>query len=313
MLILLVIIGHSNINLIVPHSTEVIYTFHMPLFFILSGFFLHKKEDTRLHVKKSFKSYILPYLYTCIVGVCLLCAKWLITGNVKYEGLLVDYSLRTVFVQVTQTTDIGPIWFLVALFWGQNLLIVLKSKLSDIELGISVVALAFVVLLVSEKIFVPFSLFQGVTALPFLYAGYLLKSHFEIIERTAKNKVCMVAIVVIWVLWSLLGNTIRISFVAFPHGCTSYVVSLLVPCILLYYSNHLDFGWLRCIGRHTLLILCVHTLVLQNGVLKIGHIQPTALYAFLEMMADVFITLLVSCMFIMIKKVLIHGNTSKGA
>lgn len=34
LLIILVIIGHSNVNLIVPRAVQAIYTVHMPLYFL---------------------------------------------------------------------------------------------------------------------------------------------------------------------------------------------------------------------------------------------------------------------------------------
>ncbi len=87
-LIISVIIGHSNVNLIIPHLTQTIYSFHMPLFFILSGFFLHRKENIFNHLKKSYKAYIKPYIYTCLVSLLLIIIKYIITNENKYISFL---------------------------------------------------------------------------------------------------------------------------------------------------------------------------------------------------------------------------------
>lgn len=310
LLIILVIIGHSNVNLIVPRAVQAIYTVHMPLFFILSGFFLHRNEAIKNQFKKSLKNYVVPYVLTCLVGIALILAKWYLTQDMKYEGICYEYIKRILFVQIGRTSDIGPIWFLVALFWGQNILNFLLAKLSKIQLLNSIVVLAICPMMLSEKVFVPFSLFQGLTALPFLYVGFMLKTYRENIERIVKDKICLVLIGVLWAVYVLLGNVMRISFVDFPNGCTSYVVSLFASLVVLYYSKYIDFFWLRAIGRHTLLILCVHTLVLPY-VSKIGSLHTDALYTSLEIITDVLISVIISFVIVKLKKGLVNGNTSK--
>ena len=67
---LLVVIGHCN-----PPGwiTAGIFAFHMPLFFVLSGFTYRWKDDFTAHLKKDFQRLIVPYLVTvCAVGVSLL-------------------------------------------------------------------------------------------------------------------------------------------------------------------------------------------------------------------------------------------------
>ena len=52
----LVILGHA------PAKGHIfIYMFHMPLFFMLSGF-LYKRTNFKSEIKKSFRSLIIPYL-----------------------------------------------------------------------------------------------------------------------------------------------------------------------------------------------------------------------------------------------------------
>ena len=47
--IILVIIGHSNWLSAIPRVGGMIYSFHMPLFFIISGFFWKYTESASLH------------------------------------------------------------------------------------------------------------------------------------------------------------------------------------------------------------------------------------------------------------------------
>ena len=61
--IILMIIGHCGIkNQYIKHF---IYSFHMPLFFLISGYFFKYREDKEC-LKKNFKKLIMPYIYTCL-------------------------------------------------------------------------------------------------------------------------------------------------------------------------------------------------------------------------------------------------------
>lgn len=62
-LILCVVIGHGGSDSI----ADFMYRFHMPLFFILSGYFLQKKSDVGEYAKKQFMKLMIPYfLYMSI-------------------------------------------------------------------------------------------------------------------------------------------------------------------------------------------------------------------------------------------------------
>lgn len=58
---LCVILGHLSLSAI----NMVVFTFHMPLFFIISGYFM-KKQDTRLVIHKKFRQLLIPYFLTCL-------------------------------------------------------------------------------------------------------------------------------------------------------------------------------------------------------------------------------------------------------
>lgn len=273
----------------------------MPLFFILSGFFIRENVHLKENLCKSFRAYIRPYLYTCVVGAALIFSYCFMTGELRYDRVLIEYLQKTLFVQTARTTDIGPIWFLVALFWGQNILIYLKSKLTKFHLCCCVLMLALCSMMIADIIFVPFSLFQGLTALPYLYAGLLLKTNMNTLYSIVKDKYCLAIIGIMWMIYVLLGNVMRISFVVFPHGFTSYIISILSSFVILYYSKYIDSFWLRAIGRHTLLILCIHTLVLPY-VKKIGLIQANAWYISIEIIVDIAISLLISLLIVKLKE-----------
>jgi fucose 4-O-acetylase-like acetyltransferase len=56
--------GHNDFAVISPFAYQVIYSFHMPLFFFLSGYFLKTSIPFFNFVKNRFNSLLKPYLFT---------------------------------------------------------------------------------------------------------------------------------------------------------------------------------------------------------------------------------------------------------
>lgn len=62
--ILLVVLGHNDFGYISPFAHQVIYSFHMPLFFFLSGYFLNTATGFGDFAVKRFNSLLKPYYFT---------------------------------------------------------------------------------------------------------------------------------------------------------------------------------------------------------------------------------------------------------
>src|SRR5829696_4262817 len=62
--ILLVVMGHNDFAVVSPFVYKVIYSFHMPLFFFLSGYFLNIRPGFWAFFKKRFNSLLKPYFFT---------------------------------------------------------------------------------------------------------------------------------------------------------------------------------------------------------------------------------------------------------
>ena len=110
--IILVFLGHSTGNPLI----WLIYGFHMPLFFILSGF-LYRSEKMTVFIKKLCVRYFVPYLFLCFAN-SLLRIPYMLVGNYTFSGIrhrLFAYwegSLKGVWRQMPNCM---PLWFLPAL------------------------------------------------------------------------------------------------------------------------------------------------------------------------------------------------------
>ena len=177
--IILVYIGHTYI----PSVNGLIYSFHMPLFFIISGFLWndskYKSMPFRVFITTKFRAYILPYLK--IASICFV--VWgIIYGLFRFDSItdyfkqLLDYLYGIVIVYARRDymPECSPIWFLVALFFAEMLFYFAK-KTRIISL---IVLLSAIVGYGSSRIGInPFCLGTAFSVMPFIFVGNCIKNN----------------------------------------------------------------------------------------------------------------------------------------
>ena len=62
--ILLVVMGHNDLMAIFPFIKKLIFSFHMPLFFFLSGYFINTLTPFKVFFKKRFNGLLKPFFFT---------------------------------------------------------------------------------------------------------------------------------------------------------------------------------------------------------------------------------------------------------
>lgn len=108
--ILLVVLGHNDFAALSPFFHQVIYSFHIPLFFFLSGYFVDTSLSFFDYSKKRFHAVLKPYLFTIVL---------IYFTSVSFEKM----SFQTAIVRITKALygsidyiDWGQLWFLPTLF-----------------------------------------------------------------------------------------------------------------------------------------------------------------------------------------------------
>ena len=192
--IILVIVGHTVGGL----SIAIIYSFHMPLFFILSAYTFKCSENKEQFVnktEKAFKHLIIPVLILIFIGTCkniviqfpnmnnwnfiLLFAKREILKWCFASGCDVQILFRNI-------EGIGMPWFLVVLFIGRTLFDYLHQKLSDKKLFIWCCILSALGVVIGKIQFLPLSFDIVLAIMPLFYIGHKL-DYFDIKTNCTKK------------------------------------------------------------------------------------------------------------------------------
>ena len=165
--IIAVILGH-----IASPFSSFIYSWHMPLFFMISGFFIdHGINKSVLPVvRKDFKRLMIPYFIFSFLGLAI---EWIKRIILKREDLDFVHEVGSILFrmdyQSLQNHYGFVLWFLPALFISKTLyLIILRLPLIDWLNGASVVLLMF---WVSFKVKLPFEIDVALNAMFWLFLG----------------------------------------------------------------------------------------------------------------------------------------------
>ncbi len=114
---LCIIIGHlanSSIN-------RVVFTFHVMIFYLISGYFISEKKTLGAFIKTRFRKLIIPYWLSCAVIIAISTIYGILRkGMPGAFAAMKEWILASLYGSGTNTpfdiTPIGAIWFLLASF-----------------------------------------------------------------------------------------------------------------------------------------------------------------------------------------------------
>lgn len=182
----LMVLGHSNFSL-EPFIT-IIYSFHMPVFFLISGYFFRKK-GFKEQLYRDFKSLMQPYFLASIMAFSIC---WIsptihpelysgINGIVDiYKAALVGIFIMDDTVKSYSFMPSGALWFLVALFISRLLFSVFVNFIESKKYNnvfLFLICLFSICLFFVFREFYYFSLDSAFMALPFLCIGYTINKY----------------------------------------------------------------------------------------------------------------------------------------
>ena len=275
--ILLVALAHADISIISPYLHRFIYSFHMPLFFFLSGYFLKTDIPFWAFFKKRFHSILKPYFVTIVL---------------IYIASLSFTSMRfaTVFSRIAKSLyatgyyiDWTQLWFLPSLFVSSLFAFLLyRSVLNRINnrfvrwgilLGVQALGVA------TLGLFYPFSISllgkdYELYGLPFNLDLVLLSGFFYILGNEIRQATSEKMFSNLWIFLETGGSLILLTLLfkqrsdfntrVFESFSINTLEAILGILFTLAVSKQIDLrttrlaSVLKYIGQATLFILIFH-------------------------------------------------------
>lgn len=256
---------------------KLIFSFHMPLFFILSGFTTKETNGNPLvNIKKYAKQLLLPYLYIAVISSLILLIKNDFTVQALFNevlrilvgsGVPADYGPgKPIFFDTLPV--VGAIWFLPAMFWCKTiftLILKLTRRHGEWMRAIICTFLTIFGYVVGQYYKLPLGIDIAFFAVGFLYLGFAARK-YDLLQKTNASWACVA--VALWYL-GIRANAIELSaryYRDFPMcifafwGAVGATVAICKICEEMLDKIPIIKPILSFSGRKSLYILAMHHL-----------------------------------------------------
>ena len=187
--IALVVLGHNDLGALSPFFQQLIYSFHIPLFFFLSGYFINTSIPFLEFFKKRFHAILKPYLFTIFL---------IYFASVSFEKMGFQTAIGRIFKSLYGSInyiDWGQLWFLPHLFLVSLyafIFITLLNKAKNRWVRWIVLIATLIISVFLLRAFYPFSISifnrqYEVYGLPFSLDLVLLSGFFFILGSEFRN------------------------------------------------------------------------------------------------------------------------------
>ncbi len=249
--ILLILLGH------LPGLGKLgtwIFSFHVPLFFFLSGYLFKNDLSFLPFLKKKAKALLLPY---AVLSLGVIAYKMLL--QLYQKNFTVSKLLRLFLDFIIQRRS-GTVWFLTCLFLVE-ILFYFASKYLKKYVLLAVVILAPVAGVIYIHFggpALPWNLDASIMAIPFFYIGYLLKKYPQGLQYVFASKwktalallACLIVNLGLCILNRKLGKIETVDMYDSIYG--------IYPLMLLSAMGGI------------LAIVCLSTMIQSNVIAHIG-------------------------------------------
>lgn len=277
--IILMIMGHIGFG---KEFNHYIHAFHMPLFFIVTGFF-YKKRDMSDLFKRRFKTLIVPYFFFGMAQVIL---YFII--NKSFD----PFALRLLFFDNTTGEGIpiaGALWFLTAMFFAEIFYNAIQHIRVDGWLRLAIIIIVSVAGMVLAQ-YLPFRLPWGLDAamvsVGLIHFGTLLKDKFgKVLNMPIWLTLICFLVFSVLIMMNGYVNIRRGIYAIWPLFWLNAVGMTIVLWNLARFVEQ-GFGknkelnmrvrlWVASIGFHSIVYLCLNQLAIQVTSAIIGVFLPT--------------------------------------
>lgn len=286
--IVLVVVGHSpGLN---PYIKNVIYSFHMPLFFFISGLLVSEQKLSmtyRENLSLLWKGLGIPYLFFFLISYL----YWLPTHEMaasaaRHAGIRWWEPVMGVVIGNGDALFVNVVlWFFTCLFTTSLIFFWARKYFSATFLLVAFNSMGLLFTLMYEPSWqrLPWGLDNAVVALAFYSTGHFFRRYQDaILEKTPKSMAMTLALFMVAGVAYVAGINGEVDLNTLLFGSHRYLFLInayLGVLALFYFSISLPanavFQWL---SKNTIIIFPIHLLMFSvfTGIGVVGFGMPHA-------------------------------------
>lgn len=282
--------GYGMLAVIIAHIVTGplhtwIYTFHMPLFFFLSGYVFSKKASFNEFIVKKAKSLILPYF---TLGIPMVAFK--VLYDFIFNNFSVDATIELIKAFVLQKRQ-WTLWYIACLFFLNVIFYIITKCIKSNILRGAIVVLSACVGLIYYKVGglpLPWNIDACFMAIPFFFGGFVLKENSSKIDNLlsqTKNKILLfLAFGLINVVFGYLnirmtGKGLEMFYSEYANPLFTYISAFAGIFAVIIFSKFFTVKPIKFIGENSLVYYAWHQTIMipvtTLGFSFLGFESPT--------------------------------------
>jgi fucose 4-O-acetylase-like acetyltransferase len=251
-----------------------VYSFHMPLFFLLSGY-LHKERHMKQSIVTGFKKILVPYLYFFAVIILAWLAFAVFVRHYDWNTIvdkLVIFNIEKIFLGKGNMLKGG--WFLLSLFTIKFVFDVIL-KLRTLKLQIMAIFSCVCLLLLIKLLHIPnmFNIGSSCMALPFYSFGFYLNK-YHLLEKTEFyldwKKYIWIGLFffILTVVGVYFNGRVSVSGIILGQKYLFYFIALLgiifIYCISkLFEYNRMQYNTIQLLSTGSIVVFITHFYIID--------------------------------------------------
>lgn len=262
--IILVILSHSEAHSLMIWANG----FFIAIFFILSGYcFSFNNKTTISNITHKANKLLVPYFKYSII----LFLIYLIFKGAGYQDLLGILYGRYDMYPLQSNVHLRmlpyyctPLWFLLAMFISYVIVYIVQNKNIYYQLGIIILCLIVTTIMVKLPILLPWSLDTSFLFVGFLFVGIIYKRY----EKYLGVKFVVLSLI-LYIICFYLNDSKSVNLSIREYGQSAEILfieavsgSIFIMEILKKLEGTMLNKILCFLGRHSLIIFCLHLPIL---------------------------------------------------
>lgn len=232
--ITLMVIGHTAISL--PIMTYIM-SFHMPMFFFISGFLFRGNRPWKPYIVKKIRTLAVPYLAFGIIAI-----------TIVYFGKpsVFPQKLSAFLVYSTEEYPLATaMWFLAALFVGNVVYFAIDRVGNDIIKTLVIVALSVFGELFTHitNIVLPYAIAPALVGVGLMHIGRLMRPYEQ--QLVSLKGYVVVYLAILGAALSLIEGCVSMRSGTYPNAILFWVVAVINIVVALNVASFID----RCLKQ----------------------------------------------------------------
>lgn len=229
--IIIMIMGHIGFSGIFD---KWIHSFHMPLWFFISGYFCSKSQPIGNHIYKRLRTILVPYVLFALIYIVI---YGIMSNDWQWMGIVYPNS--------RQVPLNGALWFLLALFLSDTIAYIILKVLPEKVAIACMLTIGIIGSLSTTKL--PFALDSALVGIGFYVLGYVFRYYCKSLSKLSIWKSSL--LVIVCSILALLNTNINMR--ANKYGCIIYFWIIAVGMIIGLWN------FFRCVTKKNILKPCL--------------------------------------------------------